>query len=71
MNSAAILQLLGLISAAEPAVLGYIKSLLESAQGKTGDQFLAEADSIWAQVRAKAAAEIANATPPAAPAVKK
>jgi hypothetical protein len=60
MNEAAILQLLSLIEAAEPAVLGYIKSLLESSQGMTGDQFLAEADSIWMQVKANAAAQLAN-----------
>lgn len=58
MNTAEILQLLGLISAAEPAVLGYIKSLLESSQGMTGDQFLTEADGIWAQIKANAQAEL-------------
>lgn len=54
MNTADILKLLSLIAAAEPAVLGYIKTLLESGQGKTGDQFLAEADGIWAQIKANA-----------------
>jgi hypothetical protein len=54
MNAAAILQLLGLIASAEPAILGYIKTLLESSQGMTGDQFLAEADGIWAQIKANA-----------------
>jgi hypothetical protein len=58
MTAAAILQLLGLVSAAEPAVLGYIKSLLESSQGMTGDQFLAEADTIWAKVKANAQTEL-------------
>lgn len=58
MNATQILQLLSLISAAEPAVLGYIKSLLESSQGMTGDQFLAEADGIWAQIKANAQAEL-------------
>jgi hypothetical protein len=54
MNASEILKLLSLIAAAEPTVLGYIKSLLENTQGKTGDQFLAEADGIWAQVKASA-----------------
>jgi hypothetical protein len=58
MNAQAVLQLLSLISAAEPAVLGYIKSLLESSQGMTGDQFLAEADTIWAKVKANAQTEL-------------
>lgn len=58
MNAAAILQLLSLISAAEPAVLGYIKTLLEQTQGKTRDQFLQEADSVWAQIKANAQAEL-------------
>jgi hypothetical protein len=54
MNTSEILKLLSLIAAAEPAVLGYITSLLENTQGKTGDQFLSEADAIWAQVKASA-----------------
>lgn len=58
MNAQAILQLLGLISAAEPAVLGYIKTLLEHSQGMTGDQFTAEADTIWAKVKENAQAEL-------------
>lgn len=64
MSAAAILQLLSLIASAEPAVLAYIKSLLEGSQGMTGDQFLAEADTIWAQIKANAQAEIANAPVP-------
>lgn len=58
MSAAQILQLLSLISAAEPAVLGYIKTLLEGSQGMTGDQFLSEADGIWAQIKANAQAEL-------------
>ena len=58
MNAEEVLRLLALISAAEPAVLGYIKTLLESAQGKTGDEFLAEADTIWAEIKATAMKEI-------------
>jgi signal transduction histidine kinase len=54
MNADEILKLLALIAAAEPAVLGYIKALLENSQGMTGDQFLSEADGIWAQVKANA-----------------
>jgi hypothetical protein len=58
MSAEEVLQLLSLISAAEPAVLGYIKTLLEGSQGMTGDQFLAEADGIWAQIKANAQAEL-------------
>ncbi len=58
MNAQGILQLLALISAAEPTVLTYIKTLLESAQGKTGTEFLAEADALWAKVKATAEAEL-------------
>lgn len=54
MNASDILKLLSLIAAAEPAVLGYVKTLLENTQGMTGDQFLAEADGIWAQVKTNA-----------------
>lgn len=64
MNAEAILRLLSLISAAEPAVLGYIQTLLESSQGMTGDQFLAQADDIWAQIKANAQAEL---NPPPVP----
>ena len=66
MNADAILKLLALIAAAEPAVLGYVKTLLESSQGMTGDQFLAEADGIWAQIKANAAAELTPPSPPVA-----
>ena len=54
MNVSDILKLLSMIAAAEPAVLGYVKTLLENTQGMTGDQFLSEADGIWAQVKANA-----------------
>lgn len=64
MKAEAILRMLALLSAAEPAVLGYIKTLLESSQGMTGDQFLAQADDIWAQIKANAQAEL---NPPPAP----
>jgi hypothetical protein len=67
MNASDILKLLSLIAAAEPAVLGYIKSLLESTQGMTGDQFLSEADGIWAQVQANAQGQRQAAPAPAAP----
>lgn len=63
MNAEAILRLLSLISAAEPAVLGYIKTLLESSQGMTGDQFLAQADDIWAQIKANAQTELGQSQP--------
>ena len=65
MNASDILKLLSLIAAAEPAVLGYIKSLLENTQGMTGDQFLAEADGIWAQVKANAQQQVQPTPAPA------
>jgi len=52
------LRLIALLIAAEPAVVGYIKTLLESSQGQTGDQFLAQADSAWARIKANAQAEL-------------
>jgi L-serine deaminase len=58
MNVGDILKLLSLIAAAEPAVLGYIKCLLESSEGKSGDQFLSEADGIWAQVKNNASQQL-------------
>jgi len=67
MNASDILKLLSLIAATEPVVLGYIRSLLESTQGMTGDQFLSEADGIWAQVKANAQQQLTPA--PSAPQV--
>jgi hypothetical protein len=64
MNADEILKLLALIAAAEPAVLGYIKALLESSQGMNGDQFLSEADGIWAQVKANAQQQLQPAPAP-------
>jgi hypothetical protein len=60
MTTAEILQLLGLISAAEPAVLGYIKTLLESTTGMTGDEFLTEADGIWKTIKQNAQNELGS-----------
>ena len=54
MNAEEILAILALLVKVQPAVAGYVKTLLEGAQGKSGEQFLAEADSMWAQVRANA-----------------
>jgi hypothetical protein len=65
MNTSDILKLLSLIAAAEPAVLGYIKSLLENTQGMTGDQILSEADGIWAQVKADAQQQLQPVPAPA------
>lgn len=52
------LQILQLIAGVEPVVLSFIKNILNNAQGKTGDQFLAEADGIWDDVTARAKAEL-------------
>ncbi|HYU46345.1 MAG TPA: hypothetical protein VEK84_09230 [Terriglobales bacterium] len=67
MNASDILKLLSLIAAAEPAVLGYIKSLLENTHGMTGDQFLSEADRIWAQVKANAQQQLQPTLSPSTP----
>ena len=63
MNYAQVMALLALIAQAEPQVIGFVKTLLESAVGKTGDEFLKESDSIWATVKANALAEIAAKKP--------
>jgi len=52
------LQILQLVAGVEPVVLNFVKNILNNAQGKTGDQFLAEADGIWDQVAATAKAEL-------------
>lgn len=52
------LQILQLVAGVEPVVLNFIKTLLSNAQGKTGDQFLAEADGLWDDVIAKAKTEL-------------
>ena len=62
MNASEILKLLALIAAAEPAVLGYIKSLLENTQGMSGDQFLAQADGIWGQIKGNAQQQLQPGT---------
>jgi len=67
MNASDMLKLLSLIAAAEPAILGYIKSLLESSQGMTGEQFLSEADGIWAQVKSNAQGQVQTDVPASAP----
>lgn len=67
MNASDILKLLSLIAAAEPVILGYIKSLLESTHGMTGDQFLSQADGIWAQVKANAQQQLQPTPSPSTP----
>lgn len=57
-NLDAALKILALANTLEPVVLKYILTLMEKAQGKTGDEFLSEADDIWAKVRANAQAEL-------------
>ena len=52
------LQILQLVAGVEPVVLNFIKNILANAQGKTGDQFLAEADGLWDGVIAKAKTEL-------------
>ncbi|MBZ5658000.1 MAG: hypothetical protein LAO56_22280 [Acidobacteriia bacterium] len=64
MNASEILKLLSLIAVAEPAILGYIRSLLEHTQGMTGDQFLSQADGIWAQVKVNAQQQLQRTPDP-------
>lgn len=54
------LKILSLANTLEPVVLKYILTLMEKAQGKSGDEFLSEADDIWAKVRANAQAELGS-----------
>lgn len=53
-----VAEIVNLSLAVEPVVLNFVKGILSGAQGKTGDQFLAEADSVWADVVLKAQAEL-------------
>jgi hypothetical protein len=58
MDAQEVIQLIGLANALEPTVLAFIKNLMHQGQGKTGDEFLAEADTIWAQIKANAQNEL-------------
>lgn len=60
MDATEVIQLITLANTLEPPVLAFFKTLLTAAQGKTGDQFLSEADVIWAQIKANAQAELAK-----------
>lgn len=50
----AALNILNLAAGLEPAVLTLIVGLMQGGQGKTAEQFLADADSTWDQVIATA-----------------
>jgi len=52
------LQILQLVAGVEPVVVKFVTGILQNAQGKTGDDFLNEADTIWASVAARAKAEL-------------
>jgi hypothetical protein len=58
MTADEAIKLLSLANSLEPPVIAFIQNLMEQAQGKTGDQFLAEADTIWAQIKANAQTEL-------------
>jgi len=58
MNAEEVIQLVQLANALEPPVLAFIKNMMQQGQGKTGDEFLAEADTIWAQIKANAQKEL-------------
>jgi len=60
MNAEEVIQLVQLANALEPPVLAFIKNMMQQGQGKTGDEFLAEADTIWAQIKANAQKELGN-----------
>jgi hypothetical protein len=51
-------QILALANTLEPTVFKYILALMEKGQGKTLEQLLGEADSIWAQMKANADKEL-------------
>jgi hypothetical protein len=65
MDAEEAIAILSLVSTLEPPTVAFFKSLLEQAQGKTGDQFLAEADTIWAQIKANAQKELSPRSSPA------
>lgn len=56
------LQILTLAAGLEPGVLTFIMGLMSSSQGKTPEQFFADADAVWDQIAATAIKE--GATPP-------
>lgn len=58
MDGQEVIAILTLVNGLEPPVVAFFKNLLQQAQGKTGDEFLAEADTIWAQVKANAQKEL-------------
>lgn len=60
MDATEVIALLQLANSLEPPVLAFIKNLMQQGQGKTGDEFLAEADTIWAQIKANAQKELGN-----------
>ena len=60
MDAKEAIQLLSLANQLEPAVLAFIKNMMHQGQGKTGDEFLAEADTIWAQIKANAEKELGD-----------
>lgn len=53
-------QILSLANTLEPVVFKYIMTLMEKAQGKTLEELTADADSIWAQVKANAEKELSG-----------
>lgn len=56
MNEALVI--LNLANALEPSILNFVKTLMHDAQGKTAEEFFAEADTIWDSVIAKAQAQL-------------
>jgi hypothetical protein len=56
------LNILTLAAGLEPGVLAFITGLMSSSQGKTPEQFFADADTVWDQIAAMAIKE--GATPP-------
>ncbi len=60
MTAEEAIQLIQLANSLEPPVIAFIKNLMQQGQGKTGDEFLAEADTIWAQIKANAQKELGS-----------
>jgi hypothetical protein len=58
MTPEQIIQIIQLVSVLEPPVVAAVMALLQKLQGKSTDEILGEADSIWDGVRAAALKEL-------------
>ena len=63
MNITQVLNLLNIIAVLEPVAQNAILAFVQKLEGKTTDEILNEADSIWADVLSTAQAEQGGAHP--------